>query len=148
MQSGLAVLVANVVVVWKLARLVSTSIVTARVAVLTASLCYPLIFWTLRGMEVGLMALVVNLGPAAGALGPGIRPIADSHVVWLMLLPLDPSRRHRAGRDHRGLRGWRWTRRTNAHGRRDRRQSVSPFFSGTRACAGGSMTPCSRTRTT
>src|SRR5678816_2906350 len=39
MLSGLAVLVANVVVVWKLARLVSTSIVTARVAVLTASFC-------------------------------------------------------------------------------------------------------------
>ena len=88
MLSGLAVLVANVVVVWKLARLVSTSIVTARVAVLTASLCYPLIFWTLRGMEVGLMALVVNLALLQALSAQSSGRLRISHVIWLILLPL------------------------------------------------------------
>jgi hypothetical protein len=88
MLSGLVILVTNLVVVWKLARLISSSVTTVRLAVLTISLCYPLIFWTLRGMEVGLMALVVNLAllrvlstPASGRLR-----IAD--VIWLILLPL------------------------------------------------------------
>ena len=88
MLSGLVILIANVVVVWKLARLISTSLTTARLAVLTVSLCYPLIFWTLRGMEVGLMALVVNLAllRVLSASASGTLRIAD--VVWLILLPL------------------------------------------------------------
>src|SRR4051812_39531266 len=61
MLSGLAILVATLVVLWNLAERLSTSIITAGITVLAVSLCYPLIFWTLRGMEVGLMALVVNL---------------------------------------------------------------------------------------
>ena len=61
MVSGLAILIANLVMLWQVARIISTSITTARMAVLAASLCYPLIFWTLRGMEVGLMALVVTI---------------------------------------------------------------------------------------
>jgi hypothetical protein len=88
MLSGLAVLVANVVVVWKLARLVSTSVVTARLVVLTVSLCYPLIFWTLRGMEVGLMALVVNLALLQALSAPASGRLRISHVIWLILLPL------------------------------------------------------------
>ena len=88
MISGLAVLVANLVVLWRIARVVSTSVTTARIAVLTASLCYPLLFWTLRGMEVGLMALVVNVAVLA-ALNPGgpgrVRP---GLLIPLAMLPL------------------------------------------------------------
>ena len=87
MLSGLAVLVANLVVLWKLARLISTSATTARLAVLTTSLCYPLIFWTLRGMEVGLLALVVNLALLQALSPPSSRP-RFAHFFWLMLLPL------------------------------------------------------------
>jgi hypothetical protein len=75
MLSGLVILVANLVVVWKLARLISTSRHGPPRGA-DRSLCYPLIFWTLRGMEVGLMALVVNLAllralsvPAFGRFG-------------------------------------------------------------------------------
>ena len=88
MVSGLLILVANLVVLWKLAVIVSTSVTTARLTVLVASLCYPLIFWTLRGMEVGLMALVVNLAVLQALRGPapGQRPVA--FLVSLLLLPL------------------------------------------------------------
>jgi len=88
MLSGVAVLVASLVVLWKIARLVSSSLTTARIAVLTASLCYPLIFWTLRGMEVGVMALAIDL-----ALLRALTPAADGRIglgaiTCFVLLPL------------------------------------------------------------
>lgn len=88
MLSGLAVLVANLIVLWKLARLLSTSVTTARLTVLTTSLCYPLIFWTLRGMEVGLMSLVVNLALLQALSAPPGGRLRIRDVIWLILLPL------------------------------------------------------------
>ena len=87
MVSGLAILVANLVVVWKLARLISTSATTTHLTVLVVSLCYPLIFWTLRGMEVGLMALVINLALLNALSAPASERLRISHVIWLILLP-------------------------------------------------------------
>jgi arabinofuranosyltransferase len=88
MLSGLVLLVANTVVVGRIARLISASITTARVAVLTASLCYPLMFWTLRGMEVGLMALVVNLALLQALSAPRGDHLRIADFIWLVLLPL------------------------------------------------------------
>lgn len=88
MLSGLAILIANLGVLWKLTRLLSSSIVTARLTVLAASLCYPLIFWTLRGMEVGLMALVVNLALLRAVSRQPSNRLRMPDVLWLGLLPL------------------------------------------------------------
>ncbi|HEX5068831.1 MAG TPA: hypothetical protein VFV78_01345 [Vicinamibacterales bacterium] len=81
--SGLAILLANLVVLWQLARVVSASRDTARLTVLTVSLCYPLIFWTLRGMEVGLLALVLNL-----ALLQALSPSPSGRRRFLLLVSL------------------------------------------------------------
>jgi len=88
MLSGLALLVANLIVLWKLANVISTWPVTPRLTVLTVSLCYPLIFWTLRGMEVGLMALVVNLALLQALSAPAAGRVRMSHFIWLIVLPL------------------------------------------------------------
>jgi hypothetical protein len=88
MLSGLIVLVANLIVVWKLARLVSTPATTAGLTVLATGLCYPLIFWTLRGMEVGLMALVINLALLRALSSPAGERLRVADVIWLIVLPL------------------------------------------------------------
>lgn len=62
MLSGLGLLIANVVVVWHIGRELEPE--TTRVAALAAcgvALCYPLNYWTLRGMEVGLVALCMDV---------------------------------------------------------------------------------------
>lgn len=110
MLSGLAILVANLFVVWKLARLISVSAVTARLAVLTVSLCYPLIFWTLRGMEVGLMALVVNLALLQALSAPASGKLRISHVIWLILLPLIRADGMVPAAIIAGFAGWTWHR--------------------------------------
>jgi hypothetical protein len=56
--------------------------------VLTTGLCYPLIFWTLRGMEVGLMAIVINLALLQALSAQPSGRLRVSHVIWLILLPL------------------------------------------------------------
>lgn len=61
--SGAAILSANVVVVAAIARRVAPGDrVVSAVAVWLTALAYPLLFWTLRGMEVGLVALTVTVG--------------------------------------------------------------------------------------
>jgi len=60
--TGAVLLVALVWTTWRIATIVSDgSAAAGRIAALTIALCYPLIFWTLRGMEVGLLALWVQV---------------------------------------------------------------------------------------
>lgn len=59
--SGVALLVANLVVVAAICRrLAPAQPIVLRTALLLTATCYPLLFWTLRGMEVGLVALVLS----------------------------------------------------------------------------------------
>jgi hypothetical protein len=70
MLSGAAILAAQTALSALLAReLVNREDAAApSLAAWLTALCYPLVFWTLRGMEVGLMALLIS-GQAALALG-------------------------------------------------------------------------------
>jgi len=62
MLSGVGILLANLLVVWALIRRLDLrSPVFSIYALAGVAFCYPLIFWTLRGMEVGLVCLVFNL---------------------------------------------------------------------------------------
>jgi hypothetical protein len=69
MSTGVVLLLANALAVAALARrLELASSVAFLFAVGGTALCYPLLFWTLRGMEVGLLALLLSL-----ALGQALR---------------------------------------------------------------------------
>lgn len=62
MLCGLGILFANLWAVRRIAeRLAGGSTAVTRAAVCLTAFHYPLIFWTLRGMEVGLLTLVVDL---------------------------------------------------------------------------------------
>ena len=74
MVSGLGLLVANLFVVHAIARRVAPeSPAVAQIAVVLTALLYPLLFWTLRGMEVGLLTLLVSL-----AVLLALRVVTDS----------------------------------------------------------------------
>lgn len=88
MVSGLSLLTANLVVVWRLARAIAAPPAAARIAVIVTSLCYPLMFWTLRGMEVGLMALVVDLAVLQAVAGRTDDRPSGWIFVWMGLAPL------------------------------------------------------------
>jgi hypothetical protein len=61
MLSGALILVANLLVVRKIAaRLAPEAPLAASLSLWLTALYYPLIYWTLRGMEVGLIALTVS----------------------------------------------------------------------------------------
>jgi len=61
MLSGVAILLANLVVVRAIAaEVMPRSRLAVAVALILTALYYPLVYWTLRGMEVGLMTLVVS----------------------------------------------------------------------------------------
>jgi len=61
--SGVALLVATAAVSARLATRLSgdRGSLAAPIAAALVGLCYPLVFWTLRGMEVGLLALLIAL---------------------------------------------------------------------------------------
>jgi len=62
MGTGVVLLLANALAVAVLARRMEFASTAAFLfAVAATALCYPLIFWTLRGMEVGLLALLLSL---------------------------------------------------------------------------------------
>jgi hypothetical protein len=62
MFSGALILVANLVVVRKIAeRLAPEAPLAASLSIWLTALYYPLIYWTLRGMEVGLVTLTVSM---------------------------------------------------------------------------------------
>src|SRR5438093_771437 len=61
MLSGALILAANLVVVKRIAEtLAPESPLAASLAVWLTALYYPLVYWTLRGMEVGLVTLIVS----------------------------------------------------------------------------------------
>jgi len=65
MGSGVGLLLANALAVAGLARrLELTSTAAFLFAVGATALCYPLIFWTLRGMEVGLLVVLLSFALA------------------------------------------------------------------------------------
>ena len=77
MLSGAAILVTNLLVVHAIARRVFADLpLAAPVAVWLTALYYPLVYWTLRGMEVGLVALLIS-GATLLALRLG-DPVADT----------------------------------------------------------------------
>jgi arabinofuranosyltransferase len=57
---GAAILVLNIRVIGRITVTLSQSQGAALVAMLLAAICYPLVYWTLRGMEVGFLALIVS----------------------------------------------------------------------------------------
>lgn len=90
MLTGLACLMANVVVTWAIARAVAPDRpVVWAVATMAVAVCYPLDYWTLRGMEVGLAVLCVDGAVLAAIaperLGPWQTPIL---ATCLLALPL------------------------------------------------------------
>jgi hypothetical protein len=62
MASGAVLLLANALVFGAIARRLTTSRVAPLVAVALTAFYYPLVYWTLRGMEVGLLTLLVSVG--------------------------------------------------------------------------------------
>jgi hypothetical protein len=60
MVSGALLLLATVIVVGAVARRLSTQRAVLLLAMLATGLCYPLVYWTLRGMEVGLLAFLIS----------------------------------------------------------------------------------------
>ena len=86
--TGLAVLVANLFLVWAIARRLAPDLPhAAPAAVLMVACLYSLGYWTLRGMEVGLLALAID----AGVLGVLLVEAGGSGALLagaLTLLPL------------------------------------------------------------
>jgi hypothetical protein len=60
MLTGVVVLVGNAWVISRIARKVSTARFVPFLAATATLFCYPLVFWTLRGMEVGALALIFH----------------------------------------------------------------------------------------
>lgn len=58
--SGALLLVANVLIVGAIARLLTPSRLAPLLAMGLTALYYPLVYWTLRGLEVGLLATLVS----------------------------------------------------------------------------------------
>lgn len=58
--TGAVLLLANAWVVWEIATRISSR-TAATIALVLTAFYYPLIYWTLRGMEVGLLTLLINL---------------------------------------------------------------------------------------
>ena len=59
--SGAMLLIANALVVGTIARRVSPSRAVRLVAIALTAFYYPLVYWTLRGMEVGLLTLLISV---------------------------------------------------------------------------------------
>ncbi|MBV8394343.1 MAG: hypothetical protein JOY81_14285 [Alphaproteobacteria bacterium] len=70
---------------WRIARAVGSDRATAFAAAFLALACYPTVFWTLRGMEVGLVTLFVMLGLLVVARPPrdgaADRPLAITSLL-------------------------------------------------------------------
>ena len=85
MASGAVLLVANSALVGVLARRLDLRWPAAGLAAATATaFLYPLVFWTLRGMEVGLMALLIQLGALLVADLEGASERQESKRVLLL----------------------------------------------------------------
>ena len=83
MVIGALLLVLNVLVVHRIARLLAPGDgAVAAVAATLVALAYPLVYWTLRGMEVGLAALLVSVMVLL-ALEIATDPRAPRRTTWL-----------------------------------------------------------------
>ncbi|MGZ6317432.1 MAG: hypothetical protein ACXWNQ_09250, partial [Anaerolineales bacterium] len=83
--SGL-ILLANIAVVYRVgAELRPDSKVTPYLAAGITALYFPLIFWSLRGMEVGLLALLIDAGVLAAIRMNGRARPQDAAVLALLL---------------------------------------------------------------
>jgi len=62
MLASLVILLANIIIVYKISKnLLPDSKYAPMLAALITAFYFPLVFWSLRGMEVGLLTLLVNL---------------------------------------------------------------------------------------
>ena len=62
MLTSLVILLANIIIVYKISKnLLPDSKYAPMLAALITAFYFPLVFWSLRGMEVGLLTLLVNL---------------------------------------------------------------------------------------
>ena len=88
MLIGLACIFVSSLLAARIARqLQPTSTSAPVIAAFCMSLCYPLIFWSLRGMEVGLL-LVVALALVASSIDVALDPASNSGVHLTSLLVL------------------------------------------------------------
>ena len=88
MLIGLACIFVSSLLAARIARqLQPTSTSAPVIAAFCMSLCYPLIFWSLRGMEVGLL-LVVALALVASSIDVTLDPASNSRVHLTSLLVL------------------------------------------------------------
>ena len=88
MLIGLACIFVSSLLAARIARqLQPTSTSAPVIAAFCMSLCYPLIFWSLRGMEVGLL-LVVALALVASSIDVALDPASNSRVHLTSLLVL------------------------------------------------------------
>ena len=84
MLSGAVLLAGNVVVIGMIARELGATSVVRTIALFSTALYYPLAYWTLRGMEVGLLAFVVS---SATLLSLRLaRAPSRRDLVWLCAL--------------------------------------------------------------
>lgn len=82
MLIGVALLVANLFVVRAIATALAPGVPrVAQLAVLATALLYPLLYWTLRGMEVGLLTLLVS-----SSVLLALRAVAAPTRGWIMAL--------------------------------------------------------------
>jgi hypothetical protein len=88
--SGAVIVVATAIVSARLTRwlVAESDREGASIAAFAAGLCYPLLFWTLRGMEVGLLALLLALAVAEAqpAADGSIRTVRFSILLVLLTL--------------------------------------------------------------
>ena len=87
MVAGGALLMANVLVVRAIARQLGLRPATQAAACTLVALCYPLVYWTLRGMEVGALALLMDAAIWL-ALVLAVRPSAGRALALAGLLGL------------------------------------------------------------
>jgi arabinofuranosyltransferase len=89
--SGAALLVGNAAAAARLCRLLSpeSPAWVPATAALTVGSCYPLLYWTLRGMEVGLLTLLIALAVERALLiGRGHDQGRTWLALWLVLITL------------------------------------------------------------
>jgi hypothetical protein len=82
---GLAVLIGNGLMAWVLLRTVKCDPATRVAGMVLALSCYTTVFWTLRGMEVGLLSLLL-IACLHVALRAGDEPSSSRDLMWLSIM--------------------------------------------------------------
>ena len=85
MLTSLAILLANIHIVWQIAAaLLPDSQYAPALAALVTAFYFPLVFWSLRGMEVGLLTLLINFSILLAITNN--KPIFISLILALAIL--------------------------------------------------------------